>query len=230
MIIQMVNMRRNGDGGDVPDFEAMIAAALANALPNLSADLMTRITNDIRNGAGSSGGGAPPTGMHVWIERFTKLKPLSFWSAATPTEAEDWITHMEKTRLATFKLEGDALNWWKAYVLAKGENFADTCAWDTFRDIFYKQYFPFSEQQRYEREYGAIHQLDRESSGDYMQRFLRLASFVGPVAGDAHRQARHFKWGLKKWVLDRIVNTDYTDVALVAYAARNIDSTHLLPT
>ncbi|GKG13934.1 hypothetical protein Tco_0350894 [Tanacetum coccineum] len=35
-------------------------------------------------------------GIHVWIERFTKLKPLAFRSTATPAEAEDWITHMEK--------------------------------------------------------------------------------------------------------------------------------------
>nr|GFD31824.1 hypothetical protein [Tanacetum cinerariifolium] len=35
----------------------------------------------------------------------------------------------------------------------------------------------------------------------------------GAAAGDAQRQARHFKWGLKKWVLDRIINTDYTNVA-----------------
>ncbi|GJR97748.1 zinc finger, CCHC-type, retrotransposon gag domain protein [Tanacetum coccineum] len=186
---------------DVPNFEAMINAAVANALPNLTAALRTQITNDIRNGAGNSGGGggdAAPQGIHVWIERFTKLKPLAFRSAATPAEAEDWITHMEKlfqvlgcpdnfkTRLAAFKLEGDAL-----------ENL----------------YFPASEQQRYEREYGSICQLDRENSGEYMERFTRLASFVGATAGDAQRQARHFKWGLKKWVLDRIVNTDYTNVA-----------------
>ncbi|GJR20981.1 putative nucleotidyltransferase, ribonuclease H [Tanacetum coccineum] len=158
---------------------------------------------DIRNGAGASGGGgggdATPQGIHVWIERFTKLKPLAFRSAATPAEAEDWITHMEKlfqvlgcpdnfkTRLAAFKLEGDALSWWKAHLRT---------------------------------------QLDRENSGEYMERFTRLASFVGPAAGDAQRQARHFKWGLKKWVLDRIVNTEYTNVAQVAAAARNIELLH----
>ncbi|GKF46902.1 hypothetical protein Tco_0136704 [Tanacetum coccineum] len=54
----------------------------------------------------------------------------------------------------------------------------------------------------------------------------RLASFVGATAGDAQRQARHFKWGLKKWVLERIVNTDYTNVAQVAAAARNIELLH----
>nr|GFC98348.1 zinc finger, CCHC-type, retrotransposon Gag domain protein [Tanacetum cinerariifolium] len=94
----------------------------------------TQITNDIRNGVGPSGGGggdAIPHGIHVWIERFTKLKPLAFWSAATPAEAEDWITHMEKlfqvlgcpdnfkTRLAAFKLEGDALTGGKLICVAQ---------------------------------------------------------------------------------------------------------------
>nr|GFC90453.1 zinc finger, CCHC-type, retrotransposon Gag domain protein [Tanacetum cinerariifolium] len=59
-----------------------------------------------------------------------------------------------------------------------------------------------------------------------MERFTRLASFVGAAAGDAQRQARHFKWGLKKWVLDRIVNTNYTNVAQVAAVTRNIELLH----
>ncbi|GJZ81748.1 hypothetical protein Tco_0646742, partial [Tanacetum coccineum] len=51
---EMVTTRRNSDD-DVPNFEAMITAAVANALPNLTASLRTQITNDIRNGVGSSG-------------------------------------------------------------------------------------------------------------------------------------------------------------------------------
>ncbi|GJT28171.1 putative nucleotidyltransferase, ribonuclease H [Tanacetum coccineum] len=43
----MVTTRRNSDD-DVPNFEAMITAAVANALPNLTAALRTKITNDIR--------------------------------------------------------------------------------------------------------------------------------------------------------------------------------------
>ncbi|GKA67765.1 hypothetical protein Tco_0767682 [Tanacetum coccineum] len=76
----MVTTRRNSDD-DVPNFEAMIAL-LWPCFPNLTA----------RGG----GGDATPQGIHVWIERFTKLKPLAFRSAVTPAEAEDWITHMEK--------------------------------------------------------------------------------------------------------------------------------------
>ncbi|GJW21154.1 hypothetical protein Tco_0031776, partial [Tanacetum coccineum] len=83
----MLTTRRNSDD-DVPNFEAMINAAVANALPNLTAALRTQITNDIRNGVGASGGVGGddvPNGIHVWIERFTKLKPLAFRSAATPS-------------------------------------------------------------------------------------------------------------------------------------------------
>ncbi|GKG47496.1 hypothetical protein Tco_0506981, partial [Tanacetum coccineum] len=46
----------------------MITAVVANALPNLTAALRTQITNDIRNGVGSSGSGgggdAIPHGIH----------------------------------------------------------------------------------------------------------------------------------------------------------------------
>ncbi|PWA64111.1 hypothetical protein CTI12_AA347190 [Artemisia annua] len=195
----------------------MVSEPVAAAIPQILETLQN--TDEARNNN---------EGIHVWIERFNKLKPLSFKSAATPTEAEDWITYCEKmfhvvgcpngvkTRLTTFKLEGDALNRWKAHVRAKGDNYAETCTWAVFRETFYKRYIPFSEQQRYEREYGSIHQLERENSAEYMERFLRLASFVGPtVMGDAQRQARHYKWGLKHWVLDRIVNTEYEDVSML---------------
>ncbi|GJS70908.1 zinc finger, CCHC-type, retrotransposon gag domain protein [Tanacetum coccineum] len=157
----MVTTRRNSDD-DVPNFEAMITAAVANALPNLTAALRTQITNDIRNGGG--GGDAIPQG-----------------DSCLDRKAETGIRHhMEKlfqvlgcpdnfkTRLAAFKLEGDALSWWKAHLRTQvgGDAFADTCTWVAFREIFYNRYFPASEQQRYEREYGSICQLDRENSGD----------------------------------------------------------------
>nr|GFD48188.1 zinc finger, CCHC-type, retrotransposon Gag domain protein [Tanacetum cinerariifolium] len=48
---------RNNPNENVPNFEDMINAAVANALPKLTAALRTQITNDIRNGAGPSGGG-----------------------------------------------------------------------------------------------------------------------------------------------------------------------------
>jgi hypothetical protein len=221
----MVNTR-NGGGDNPPNIDEIVAQAVAAAIQNLR--------NERRDGAGSSN-----EGIHVWIECFNKLKPNPFLSATTPTEAGDWINHCEKlfqvigcpdgvkARLAAFKFDGDALNWWTSYVQAKGDGFVETCTWAAFREAFYKRFIPLSEQQRYEREYGTIYQLERENAAEYMERFLRLASFVGPtMSRDAARQARHYKWGLKRWVLDRIVNTDYDDVSIVCDAARNIELLH----
>ncbi|PWA37961.1 hypothetical protein CTI12_AA585860 [Artemisia annua] len=181
----MVNTRNGGGDANPPNIEEIVAQAVVAAIQNLC--------NERSDGAGSSN-----EGLHVWIERFNKLKPNPFLSATTPTEASDWIIHCEKlsqvigcpdgvkARLAAFKFDGDALNWWTSYVQAKGDGFVETCTWAAFREAFYK----------------------------------RLASFVGPtMSGDAARQARHYKWGLKHWILDRIVNTDYADVSMVCDAA-----------
>ncbi|GJT19469.1 hypothetical protein Tco_0878175 [Tanacetum coccineum] len=122
---------------------------------------------------------------------------------STTVDAENWITHIEKlfevlrcvdefkARLASYKLEGDALNW--------------------------------SEQQKYEREYHMTRQRDRETNGELRKRFLRLAGFVGKKEGPPEERAKHFKWALYDWILDGIVNTEFTDVAQVASAARNME-------
>ena len=105
IIVQMVTTRRTGqpdgnpdEGAEIPNLEAMVAAAIANLLPGLNAnEVIARMISDFRNGAGSSGGaggGSRPTTIRDWLESFSKLKPLPFSSAASPQEAEDWISHM----------------------------------------------------------------------------------------------------------------------------------------
>ncbi|GJU14977.1 putative reverse transcriptase domain-containing protein [Tanacetum coccineum] len=168
--------------------------AVQRAVNALLPGLTTQITNELRqNGAGGSGE-QPPT-IHTWLER-----------------------------LASYKLEGDALSWWKAVKQAKGgETYVATLPWKDFRELFFLQYFPRSEQQKYEREYHTILQRDGEPSGEFMKRFLRLAGFLGKKAGTQEEQAKNFKWALCDWILDGIVNTEFTDVAQVANAARNIE-------
>ena len=230
----MVNTR-----GNTPPTSDAVAfkEAVAQAVEALMPDLRTRLFDEFRQAgsSGGSGGDAPPS-MHFWLEKFMKQKPQSFSSTTTPVEAENWIAHMEKifealgctdefkARLASYKLEGDALNWWKAHKQAKGgDGYVVTLSWKDFRDLFFLQHFPRSEQQKYEREYHTIHQKEGESSADFMKRFLRLAGFLGTKAGTQEEQVKHFKWALNDWTLDGIVNTEFTDVAHVANAARNIE-------
>ncbi|GJR37430.1 zinc finger, CCHC-type, retrotransposon gag domain protein [Tanacetum coccineum] len=153
-----------------------------------------------------------PKGFIVWIEGLLIKAGVRFGLLSLLPSRRTGITHMEeviskvldvldnfKTRLAAFKLEGDALSWWKAHLRTQVE--AMLLPILVLGLLFvrsFTQVFPASEQQRYEREYGSICQLDRENSGEYMERFTRLASFVGATAGDAQRQKLDiFKLGAK---------------------------------
>ncbi|GJY36572.1 hypothetical protein Tco_0421950 [Tanacetum coccineum] len=61
------------------------------------------------------------------------------------------------------------------------------------------------------------------NSTEYMQRFLRLAGFLGQAAGTAEEQAKNYRWGLHKSILDHVMCLPFTDVAQVADAARNLE-------
>ncbi|PWA55100.1 zinc finger, CCHC-type, Retrotransposon gag domain protein [Artemisia annua] len=218
-----------------PEEIAAFNAAVAQAVEALMPELRARLFEEFRREASSSSGGGTPVTISGWLEKFGKEKPRSFSSTNTPVDAENWIAHIEKifevldcgdefkARLAGYKLEGDALNWWKAYKQAKGDEFILTMTWADFRDVFFTQYFPLAEQQKFEREYHTIRQEDSETTNEFMKRFMRLAGFLGAKAGTQEEQASHFKWGLKEWILDGIVNTEFTDVAQVANAGRNIE-------
>ncbi|GJY47459.1 hypothetical protein Tco_0436522 [Tanacetum coccineum] len=46
-----------------------------------------------------------------------------------------------------------------------------------------------------EREYHSLRQRAGESSNEFMQRFIRIAGFLGQAAGTAEEQAKNFRWG-----------------------------------
>nr|GEZ52969.1 hypothetical protein [Tanacetum cinerariifolium] len=205
-----INHKNNGPGHAFID---VIEQAVATLLPTLTARITDEICQNMNNGNNSNqrndregnpgglGGDAQPTDIHVWLESTYRedLRGLG---------CEDQF----KERLATYKLECDAHSWWRAYKQANGgDAYVATLPYNDFRDIFFLQYFPYSEKQKCEREYKLIHQLDGETCTDFMNRFLRLAGFLGTKAGTQEEQSKNFKWGLN--VLDRIVNTKFIDVA-----------------
>nr|GFB40468.1 zinc finger, CCHC-type, retrotransposon Gag domain protein [Tanacetum cinerariifolium] len=227
----MVNTRTDAD----------LSAAVQNALQTLLPQIREEIREEFRTGSGSSnaGGNPPPVTIHTWLERFNKQKPHSFEKATAPVDAENWISHMEKifdvmgcedafkTRLAVYKFEGNALAWWKAYKQAKGgDAWLVTVTWADFKKLFFLQFFPRAEQERLKREYHSIRQTSTETSTEFMQRFLRLAGFLGAAAGTEEEQAKNFQWGLRRSTLNHLMCMSYTDVAQVANAARNYEILH----
>ncbi|PWA65428.1 zinc finger, CCHC-type, Retrotransposon gag domain protein [Artemisia annua] len=231
----MVNTRHTDEFTSNPAFEAAVQRRVDALIPNITARIAERMQRNDPGSSGGSGGGNPPHTIATWLKEFSKEKPKSFSSASSPSEAEDWLGHIEKlfevlgcedefkARLATYKFEGDALNWWKSYKAAKGDDFMTTLTWAGFREIFLLHFFPVSEQEKFEREYHNIYQYEKETSTEFMKRFLRLAGFMGARAGTQAEQAKKFKWALRNEVLEGIVNTHFDDVAQVANAVRNLE-------
>ncbi|GJX02811.1 zinc finger, CCHC-type, retrotransposon gag domain protein [Tanacetum coccineum] len=184
--------------------DAELAAAVQAAVDAMLPQIREQVREEYRTGAVGSGSNPPPVTIHTWLERFNKQKPRSFEKAVAPVDAENWISHMEKifdvmdcndafkTRLAVYKFEGDALAWWKAYKQAKGgDAWVLTLTWAAFKELFFLQFFPRAEQERLKREYHSIRQRASENSTEYMQRFLRLAGFLGQAAGYCREQAKN---------------------------------------
>ncbi|XP_071718850.1 uncharacterized protein [Rutidosis leptorrhynchoides] len=174
--------------------------------------------------------------IHVWLGRFQKQRPLSFSTASTPVEAENWITHIEKiyrvlgceerfwVPLAVYKLEGDAQRWWIALRQAKGGiDFEDSLDWVDFKELFFRQYFSEVEKEAVIREYANIKQGNDESINDFTKRFLRLVGLIGAAAGSSEDQARKYKWAVHGRYRSKMINLKCFDVAEAADYARNLE-------
>nr|GFB96733.1 zinc finger, CCHC-type, retrotransposon Gag domain protein [Tanacetum cinerariifolium] len=72
----------------------------------------------------------------------------------------------------------------------------------------------------------SIRQTSSETSTEFMQRFLRLAGFLGAAAGTEEEQAKNFQWGLRRSTLNYLMCMSYMDVAQVANVARNYEILH----
>lgn len=113
--------------------------------------LLNHQTNGDCHGDGDSGtddGNAVDREKNVLYKRFNKFRPRYFKPHNDPSEANEWIEHMEeifevmdcterqKAVLAAFKLEGKAKPWWKAAEKTfDGEETKIT--WSFFKNAFF---------------------------------------------------------------------------------------------
>ncbi|KAJ0725436.1 putative transcription factor interactor and regulator CCHC(Zn) family [Helianthus annuus] len=247
-----VNNRRN-ENNDIP-IETLIANAVNTAIAGLVPNLLQQLQQNNNNGPqggnnnngppggnnnnGPQGGNVnPPIAIHDWLDRFQKLKPKSFSTAANPVEAENSIAHMEKNfevlgvndefkvRLASYKLEDDAHRWWKTLKNARGgDNYAATLAWDEFRALFYQQYFTDADRSEYLREYATIMQGNDEPIMEFKNRFCRLVNFLGAAAGTPEQQTNTFKWAICDRDRKFILNLRFNDITEIVDAVKNLDN------
>nr|GEW16035.1 retrotransposon protein, putative, Ty3-gypsy subclass [Tanacetum cinerariifolium] len=201
--LRPIELRNRINNEADPAFTAAVAQAVADLLPTLT----TRITDEIRQNENNGNNGNRRNARRVNTEG------LRNDGDAQPTDIHVWLERFQQQKPQTFS---------SASTLVEAENKIAH-----IEKIF--EYFPYYEKEKCEREYKSIRQLPEETSTDFMNRFLRLTGFLEAKAGTQEEQAKHFKWGLNDFILDRILNTEFTDVAQVANAIRNVESFHDRP-
>jgi hypothetical protein len=93
-------------------------------------------------------------------------------------------TEIEKRKIATFFLKGDALDWWKSMRQTVD---VSTFTWGDFTPIFQEKYFPASVQEDLELEFLALVQGDM-TIREYDARFSQLYRYVRPMGATALAQ------------------------------------------
>ncbi|PWA44968.1 zinc finger, CCHC-type, Retrotransposon gag domain protein [Artemisia annua] len=113
----MVNTCHTDEFTSNPAFEAAVQRQVDALIPSITARIAERMQRNDPGSSGGSGGGNPPPTIATWLEKFSKQKHKSFNFASSPSEAEDWLGHIENlfevlgcgdefnARLATSKFE-----------------------------------------------------------------------------------------------------------------------------
>ena len=133
-----------------------------NAPPPSANDLLIQTLHQLANQMASPGSTRQRNSSYT---DFLNLRPPTFKGSTNATDAEEWIdkierifelmrrevTEDEKVDYATYTLQGEALNWWKA---VKARTATDgTWNWSTFKTKFLKTYFPESKRHQLQRQF-----------------------------------------------------------------------------
>ncbi|KAD4981947.1 hypothetical protein E3N88_18618 [Mikania micrantha] len=133
------------------------------------------------------------------------------------------VENQYKTRLAAYKLEEDALNWWESILHERGgEQFAETLPWKEFCTLFFDKYFSNVDLGAYKREYHNICQRDDEELSKFNDRFYRLIGFLGSSVGSPEEQAEKYQWAVCDRIRRVIIHSTFTNVAEAIKAAKKV--------
>nr|GFA29071.1 hypothetical protein [Tanacetum cinerariifolium] len=145
--------------------------------------------------------------LQIHAEIREEFRTSSRPSDAAPVDAKNWISHMEKI----FDVMGceDAFKTRLAVYKFEGNALA---WWKAYKQAMGGDAWLIT--------------TSTETSTEFMQRFFRLAGFLGAAAGTEEEQAKNFQWGLRRSTLNHLMCMSYTDVAQVANAARNYEILH----
>ncbi|XP_077249920.1 uncharacterized protein LOC143889551 [Tasmannia lanceolata] len=215
------NARNNNAGND----------AIATAL----AQLAQAMTNMNQQRAPS----APLQNEGAILEQFIRQHPAAFSGTTDPLEAERWIHSIEKifsvidctsqqrVRLATYRLAGDADQWWDLVRNTKTEEEMNAICWNEFKRIFLEKYFPQPLRAQLVREFISLKQEEGETVSQYEAKFTRLARYATHLVIDVQSKVDKFQYGLKPSVRRALAALDFQSYEAMVRCALKVEIEHL---
>ncbi|XP_073363024.1 uncharacterized protein [Aegilops tauschii subsp. strangulata] len=170
------------------------------------------------------------------LREFRRLKPPVFQGSANPIEAKDWLTEIEKSfdamhcpdeekvTLATFMLQGGAFDWWTMHKKKYPEGYLFT--WESFKEEFYRKYFPESVQRKMELSFLQLKQ-DQKSVAEYEIEFSRLARYASVYVQNDEAKARRFAQGLRQPIKSRVEVFELKSFRDVANKALTVEQAYV---
>ncbi|XP_057720049.1 uncharacterized protein LOC130934502 [Arachis stenosperma] len=143
--------------------------------------------NGERGGDGNDNEGAGNHDNPMTLATFLKVNPPKFKGTLVATEADNWFRGIEKSlraqhvperqyvEFATYMLEGEAEHWWHG-VQRLLRQVVEEIDWDTFKEEFYKNYFPRTVRDAKEIELMQLTQGNM-SVAEYTRKFEDLCRF-----------------------------------------------------
>ncbi|XP_016168535.1 uncharacterized protein LOC107611087 [Arachis ipaensis] len=121
------------------------------------------------------------------LATFLKVKPPKFNGTLVATDDDNWFRGIERSLRAqhvpegqhvefvTYMLEGEAAYWWQGIQRLLQQDEGDI-PWDTFKDEFYKKYFPRAARDAKEMELMQLKQ-GNTTVAEYARKFDDLSRF-----------------------------------------------------
>ncbi|GJT87202.1 putative reverse transcriptase domain-containing protein, partial [Tanacetum coccineum] len=138
-----------------PDVAEIIAQQLQNIIPKI----VTQVTNNLNNGNGNGNGGG---NNGCTYKGFVACGPRDFDGTSGAVALTRWIEKMEsvidnieclanqRVKYAASSFIGKALTWWNTQVQARGQDAANTMAWDDIKALLMTKFCPSNEIEKLE--------------------------------------------------------------------------------
>ncbi|KAK1424203.1 hypothetical protein QVD17_19524 [Tagetes erecta] len=207
-----------------PDIAALIAQQLAAVIPQI----VTQVSETIRNNPGGSGG---TTGGNRRAHKdFLSCKPPEFLGTEGAVGAMRWIEKMEsifdlsdcpnnsRVKFAAGTFKDKALTWWNGEVRARGREAATRMTWEAFKTLMTTEYCPKNEMQKLENEFWN-HSMVGADHAAYTDRFHDLSKLVPHLVTPESKRIDRYIWGLAPEIRGNVRSSNPTTMQAAILAA-----------